>query len=337
MPRRHKEFIRTAPHLFANGNVNWNSDVGNLKYIGGQYAGILQQLNIDTVGEVVEAAVDAVQQAAQAQPEDVIFDLIGGWTRNARAHSCHGKNKNYLVRPINRFAFNALVDVVDYAQSVGYNQNGYNASTLPNNLASTLICDNNEGLQMNPNWDHQTPFCNRVAGRGSAGTHAGAVGMRKCPCLGQQDCQSNVNCTWLAPHNACVGSQSMLNRGHRARDVGNFVGDWKGGAVPPQANQRRPNARYVPMPAGPQRGGHTFALPLLDDTDSESDSESDPGSPPPPDPQFDNDSGSESEDGPAQPAHSRLMAGMNPANILQQGRRSKQGKRRSARIKKLKK
>ena len=53
---RDTEFVHV--NQAANGTLNWNSDVDKLQYIGGQYAGRLQQHNISTVGDVIEAVVD---------------------------------------------------------------------------------------------------------------------------------------------------------------------------------------------------------------------------------------------------------------------------------------
>lgn len=320
MPRGNTEFKRSN---FSTNSFDWDSDVEWLKYIKTYFGDELRKKNIYKLGDVVNAVLVAVEAAPQNPPEETIRDLVGSWTINKHAHEC--RSNDYLPRPVNRFAFNALIDLVDFARDDDYSDNGRNAADLPDDLAGNLICDWNEGLTTNPNWDFaqpdQEPFCHRATGRGSAGPHRGAVGMRRCPCLGQEQCVKDNNCQWLGSHSACVGRDSRRNRGHPAPDIQNYAGDRKGGPAP-TAMQRRPNSRYVPTP-----DGYTFAipLPLINDTDSESDSEGGgsppgPGSPPVPSPD------------PGSPAPPRLPFGIDPANVIVGGRRQGTKRRKSARL-----
>lgn len=238
----YKRFIETQ---FNNNRLNWNSNVNQLKNIGNFFTQRLNALQIYNLQQLVEYVVNQVNSMIQGTKIRKFQIVIGQLTENARRHKC-GIN-NYLIRPLNRFAFNTLVDLVDYAKT---NLPTINPQHISANLATKLICNFNEGTTRNNNQNNNNgAFCQVSDIRGNVGDSDDVNAMRYCPCNStQQSCQSNTNCKW---HNrACIPRHTKYHRA--AKDVPGYAGEWD-----PTGNleHTRPNTRYVSVPHGPGRRG----------------------------------------------------------------------------------
>lgn len=259
-----RPYRRVLPAAFPDANgLHWDAPMQALPYIGPWYAARLgQQAHVYTLRDWVRHVVARLQQVPNAtapQRRALVRDLVGALTRNQAPHTCRS---GYLVRPINRMAFNALVEVLALARDrppPGL----LNVNLLPPRLEAALICEFNQGLPRRPQAQQApgAPICQAGGGRGSVGGSHAVWEMRHCPCLTTPDqCEANPahRCQWL-PQHGCISRTARMDRSRAANDVGNFAGDWDTATTVPRANER-----FVPIPpgGGPGRQGRLFALPL---------------------------------------------------------------------------
>jgi hypothetical protein len=261
------------PYRRMQGPVQWNAPVSTLRYIGPYFAGILQNQNINSLLDVVLYFLMRTEEAIDTDfPERYLFQKFAELTRNQNAQTCQD---GYLPRPINRMAFNALVDLVDYARRHPgeFDNPEYLApfDLLNFNLAPTLLCRMNEG--QGPSQDPQF-MCNKVPLMGNVGDEPEITSMRRCPCINNADA-CNGDCVWS--ENACISRIADYDNRNYAPDIPPFSGDWY------QFNgQVRPGTHYVA--AGQNRLGRMFALgpdPYNNESDVDDDGNDNNYSPPP--------------------------------------------------------
>ncbi len=238
------------PYRRIVGPVRWNDPVTTLRYIGPYYAEILENFEVITLRDVVVYfSFRALEAIVEPSPEDYMFEKFAELTRNRNAQTCQ---EGYLPRPINRMAFNALVDLVDYAIQHPAEFNDPEVllrfDDLDLNLAGVLACRMNEGHE--PSDDPQF-LCNKVPLMGNVGDEPEIRSMRRCPCIDNAEA-CNGDCTWT--DNACISRYADLNRHNYAPDVPPYRGDWTTDVNAPT----RPGTRYVM--AGHGRAGRMFAF-----------------------------------------------------------------------------
>lgn len=266
-----KPFTRVIRAAFLAHTLTWTSPVRKIKYIGPYLETNLNNQNIHTVFDVVnyvdQIVVGMPGQASAQQILDTIRNSVGHLVRNNRGHQC---TQMYLARPLNRFGFNVLIDLLDYAKTrkqATPHANWLNALDLtrvPLNLIAKLLCEFNEGLAFDAT-NYNTP-CRKTPARGSVGAEPSVQAMRRCPCI-TNAANCNGPCLWTADNGgACVARYARARDFRQARDINGFVGDWDPSAVP-LPGHRRPTARYVRRPADPT--GAFFALPLVQEASDE--------------------------------------------------------------------
>ena len=268
------------PYRRMQGPVQWNAPISTLRYIGPYFAGILQNQDINSLLDVVLYFSVRAEEAVNTDfPERYLFQKFAELTRNQNAQTCQD---GYLPRPINRMAFNALVDLVDYA--IRHPDQFDNVEFLEPfdllnfNLAPTLLCRMNEGQG-----ESQDPqlMCDKIPFMGNVGDEPEITSMRHCPCINNINA-CNGDCVWS--ENACISRIADYDNRNYAPDIPPFSGDWyqNNNGQPLTA---RPGTRYVL--AGQNRLGRMFALgPDPYDNESNVDDNnyspfaSPPGSPP---------------------------------------------------------
>jgi hypothetical protein len=240
------------PYLRLQGPVQWNAPVSSLKYIGPYYTGILQTQNIIRIIDVVRYFSMRTAEALNEDiPERYLFIKFAELTRNQNAQMCKGR---YNPRPINRMAFNALVNLVDYAY---HNPQEFDNPDflepfyyLDFDLAPTLLCSMNEG--QGPSQDDLT-MCDKVQLMGNVGDEPEILSMRNCPCINDINA-CNGDCVWS--EDACISRIANYDNRNYAPDIPPYSGDWY--PLNGQPPHIRPGTRYVN--AGQNRVGKMFAI-----------------------------------------------------------------------------
>ena len=158
-------------------HLDLSSPISAVKYIGKDTAERLNaEHGIATIADFRDYLNRMVTTFSVPQLQNAIALLTG----NRRRHTC---DKEYLVRPLNRMAFNALADLAVQLLEVTDDAGNPVAAEVGDDVAEALICKFNEGTRRNGAWDPDdpsaAPFCDGTAG--SVGPAARA--MRKCPCL----------------------------------------------------------------------------------------------------------------------------------------------------------
>lgn len=200
------------------------SDLTKLKYIGPVLKQQIQTkyLTIQTIDDLIEHIrnkyIASQPRNTQKQKLTQLVDIIGELVINPRAFKC--TTSKYLVRPINRMAFNSIVDLVDYIKQ--YQSANYQYQSLPTNIAGNLICKFNEGAR-------STRFSNQKHCIGAVNSGKDNV-FRSCPCIdNQSDCNHKEGCKWAndGQNQGCIPSQGnpKTNRKY-ATNIKNKAGDW---------------------------------------------------------------------------------------------------------------
>ena len=210
------------------GKTNFDNleftDLKNLKYIGPVLKQQIQTKypNIYTIEDLLEYIRTKFMQShprnTQKQKLIILVDIIGELVKNPRAFKC--TTSKYLIRPINRMAFNSIVDLVDYVKQ--YYPLQYQYQAFPTNIAGNLICKFNEGsktIRFN-NQKH----CIAPANIGKDNK------FRTCPCINNQnECNQEQGCKWAddGTNKGCIPSQGnpKTNRKY-ATNIKNKAGDW---------------------------------------------------------------------------------------------------------------
>lgn len=251
-----KPYVRIVPNKFASGHWQWNTQIHRLKYIGPYYRQRLNALNIYTIDDFINHIANVIYEDNQNNVLDRVLASIASITMNERRYQC--TQNNYLPRPVNRFAFNILSDVLDYGRQV---QRHPALMHLPPNIAGQFICNWNEGTDVAA--DGAASFCNYTPDYGSVGDNAYA--MRTCPCLSDANqCNANPNCMWInGEPSGCIPRHTRYDERRNAPDVFPFAGDWNLHGVPDNEH-RAPGTSYITIPQnqGPGRAGvGAFVIP----------------------------------------------------------------------------
>jgi hypothetical protein len=259
MPKKFDPFV--GAH-FANGKINWQSRVSDLKYIGPHLTNQLNAAGIDTLESVVVYLVEAANLSE-------IGKLLAELTRSPSINECKGMDENppqpYLPRAFNRMGFNALADLLHFAATGAYHNDPFDED-----IRERL----NEYVEELPDGNVRQWLVRTFNEKDGAniGAHADVRAARRCPCWKTDaTCGADAGCQWIPrsaqnPTAGCVPQNMTLagnmdEAGHRVAPMDIFPNTPAGRAAM-QAGEWR--VRGVTLP-GPN-GGFLVRIPIRQST-----------------------------------------------------------------------
>ena len=208
--------------IFAGG-VGWADPVSRLKYVGpvltARITAAMQFQQEPSLVEVVQHIVDQTAQMVTTNPafqgargaRKAVESLVSQMTLSPRALMC---TNSYRIRLVNRFGFNVLVDLLQYAKdfpppTLPAASLANLLNVVPSHLRRDVICGFNEGSYTAgaPNASGMlapanSPFLCAVNARTTNKASAFGKRLRQCPCLSPQ----------RAPHPQSASGCSLSNR-----------------------------------------------------------------------------------------------------------------------------
>lgn len=205
MPK--KVFVRTA-HLVTLKEHGWNQPITSLTWIGTGFYTIIHNalgLNQNTMVtlkrfvQFVVTNIDFIE--SEEQRTEQVKIIVGTITKSSDARRRYaGYYGPVLKRDVHRFAFSALIDLLDHATTDP--SHGLDVSILPDHLARHLICGWLEGNLPVVNTAHR--YCGDVPGRGRYRKTGDPVhnqriqAIEECPAVeDEQSCHTkSATCMW---------------------------------------------------------------------------------------------------------------------------------------------
>lgn len=193
MPRSRRRFERSVDNLFHRHTINWDHDITRLNHIAATMGAQLAAVGVVSLMDFVRyICIDCghIRDAARKMAQVLV---------TPRLHECAGAQANYLPRIFNRFAFNSLADLLDYAvqqrnqghlfaPAVRNQLRLYHTQRHPHDSVYAWLFEYNEH-----NGDNVRPGPARAA--------------RSCPCsVSANTCNAQPQCRWLkATHKQPAG------------------------------------------------------------------------------------------------------------------------------------
>lgn len=266
MPPKYRPYVpQDLAASFLEGRLTWESAINSrdFKYINGYMASRVGP-GIITLRGVVQKVVDAIK-ASNGDPVEIIKEEVASIAENGRAHTC---SAGYLVRPINRMGFNAIINLLKYARASP--PPGIDTSIIPESIAEDLICRWNEGLEPTQNWTNGQPFCHKINSRGSVGQERSVQAVRKCPCIQTKgQCTHAAGCEWSSKDGGgCLPKDAYDEPYRSAPDRLPFAGDYSPEGIPAYA---RAQGKYIRFENKP---GAVF-IPYFEEVEQEAEQEAD--------------------------------------------------------------
>lgn len=273
-------YTRLIPIAFQTNRLSWASAVISIPLIGPYYRTKLAGApwNAYTVLQLLQHYVALAAGAGTvAHKTEAIRADLSVLTRNARSLTC--TPDGYLVRPVNRMAFNVIADLLAYAREravIDAAQLPPNINQLPPNVHYRLICQTNE-MTHAPNYvgvhaagnNGTAPLCHNTPDRGNV-EGGDALEMQRCPCFRTANTCNGANlgvagagCMWVPaqpganPGPGCVPANARSDRGRGAPGVGGEAGSWNYKNLPTAG---RPYVDFPPG-SGPGRDGTSVIVP----------------------------------------------------------------------------
>lgn len=213
MPRT-KKFDPFVGAYFANGRLNWQSEVSQLRYIGVNLTNQLNAAGIGTLNDVILYLTEA-----ETLPE--VGQLLADLTRSPSVNECKGMDDNpprpYLPRAFNRMGFNALSDLLHFAATGAYNDDPFDENVRAR--LDEFVAELDDGDVRK--W--LVKIFNENDG-GNVGPNADVRAARRCPCWRTNaTCNADAGCQWIPrsaqnPTPGCVPQfMTMAGNIHEAR------------------------------------------------------------------------------------------------------------------------
>jgi hypothetical protein len=197
------------PHYFPRGNSDaffqehtWNSPITDLKYIGPWVGGLIRDAlgtnDMPSAGQTIDYVLRRSQQVRRGYRtnHEALEAVVAALSLNRRLLEC--TPSGYMPGPVNRMAFNAIIDMIAYAKTHQHPFVGP-ARTFLNKLDAVrlkkyVICGWNEGTDLADGGDG---MCDLSLPSAVFGQGAFAQALGHCPCKSQDDCTSDPQCRWV--------------------------------------------------------------------------------------------------------------------------------------------
>lgn len=247
------------PHHFPKGNAEdffndhgWDSAITELRYVGPWIGGQIQNATSTAATPTAAQTLSyLLKRAGQVRRgygthNAALEAVVAAVSLNKRILDC--TDKGYLPGPVNRMAFNALIDLVAYAKDHAHPLTGA-ARTFLNKLGSSqsirknVICKWNEGTDLADD-DGSDEMCDLGQPTAVYGSGEFAQALGKCPCMSKDACEHADSCSWVTVGNdeGCVVNVNVGARwGKRFRGNRREFSTWRKAA-------RVSNAVVTPRP-----------------------------------------------------------------------------------------
>lgn len=245
MPRRRRLHFPFVAHDFDAGKLEWGMPVTDMKYVKYEMGAQLAEANVYVLDDVI----------THAAGHGTLRQVADAWARllvSPSLHTCKPdriEGEEYLPRPFNRMAFNALADLLDYAV--------HNRQRWPNPVRGRLHDFARERAGDHSVRAYLVGEYNENDGY-NVGRHPLTRAARSCACkLTRKRCEDCPDCAWQpATGNrpaGCVPSALVAGDADAAADMARRMGpkEW---FAPDDAGvdevDAGPMGRFVQTPGG---------------------------------------------------------------------------------------